>query len=33
MRRCDAGTFAEDLDDFPVIRDAMRNVAKDLIGK
>ena len=33
MRRCDAGTLADDLDRFPAIRDAMKNVAKDLAAK
>jgi len=33
MRCCDTGTFAETLDDFTVIRDAMKNVASDLAAK
>ena len=33
MRRCDAGALADELDAFPVIRDAMRNVANDLAAK
>ena len=33
MRRCDAGTLADELDGFPVIRDAMKHVAADLAAK
>ena len=33
MRRCDDGALADTLDEFPAIRDAMKNVASDLAAK
>lgn len=33
MKCCDAGTLPDELDDFPDIRDAMKNVAHDLAVK
>lgn len=33
MRKCDAGALAPELDAFPAIRDAMKNVATDLAAK